>query len=67
LKEFCRRFAERAFRRPLTDDEKRLFIDRQFETDSNPDTAVKRSVHPRPEVAAIPLPRCEVRVTMLTG
>src|SRR5207237_1277166 len=29
LREFCRRFAERAFRRPLSDDEKQLFIDRQ--------------------------------------
>ena len=28
---FCRRFAERAFRRPLTDEQKRLFVDRQFE------------------------------------
>ena len=44
LKDFCRRFAERAFRRPLTDDEKRLFIDRQFETAGTPDVAVKRAV-----------------------
>lgn len=42
LKEFGRKFAERAFRRPLTEDEKRLFIDRQFEAASDPDIAIKR-------------------------
>jgi hypothetical protein len=44
LREFCRKFAERAFRRPLTDDQKRLFIDRQFEAAPDPDAAVKRVV-----------------------
>lgn len=44
LRDFCRRFAERAFRRPLTDDEKKLFIDRQFETVPDPNAAVKRVV-----------------------
>src|SRR5262249_39745782 len=29
LREFCRRLAERAFRRPLTDEQKRLYVDRQ--------------------------------------
>jgi mono/diheme cytochrome c family protein len=43
LKEFCKKFAERAFRRPLTADQKRTFVDRPFET-SDPDTAVKRVI-----------------------
>jgi hypothetical protein len=42
LKEFGLKIAERAFRRPLTGDEKRLFIDRQFETAKDPDQAIKR-------------------------
>src|SRR5205823_7225826 len=44
LREFCRRFAERAFRRPLTEEQKRLFIDRQFDAAPEPETAVKRVV-----------------------
>jgi cytochrome c553 len=44
LRSFCGRFAERAFRRPLSDEEKRLFVDRQFEAAPNADTAVKRVV-----------------------
>ena len=44
LREFCRRFAERAFRRPLTDEQKAFFIDRQFEEAKNPEMAVKRVV-----------------------
>jgi len=44
LREFCARFAERAFRRPLTDEQKRLFVERQFEKAPDPDTAVKRVV-----------------------
>ncbi len=31
LREFCRQFAERAFRRPLSEEQQRLYIDRQFE------------------------------------
>jgi hypothetical protein len=42
LKDFARKFAERAFRRPLSDDEKQLFIDRQFQAASDPDLAIKR-------------------------
>ena len=42
LKEFAHKFAERAFRRPLTEDEKHLFIDRQFEVASDPEIAIKR-------------------------
>jgi hypothetical protein len=44
LREFCRRFAERAFRRPLGEEQKRRYIDRQFEAASNPEIAVKRVV-----------------------
>lgn len=43
LKAFCVKFAERAFRHPLTDDEKKLYIDKQFEsTGADLDLAVKR-------------------------
>lgn len=44
LREFCVRFAERAFRRPLTDDQKQLYIDRQFAEAGEPEQAVKRVV-----------------------
>jgi mono/diheme cytochrome c family protein len=44
LRDFCRRFAERAFRRPLTGDQIKLYIDRQFERAADPDVAVKRVV-----------------------
>lgn len=44
LKDFCHRFAERAFRRPLTDEQKQFFIDGQFEQSDDPDAAVKRVV-----------------------
>jgi len=42
LREFCRRFAERAFRRPLTDEQTAFFIDRQFKGVGDLETAVKR-------------------------
>jgi hypothetical protein len=44
LREFCRLFAERAFRRPLTDEQKAFFIDRQFKESGTPQVAVKRVV-----------------------
>jgi Protein of unknown function (DUF1592)/Protein of unknown function (DUF1588)/PA14 domain/Protein of unknown function (DUF1595)/Cytochrome C oxidase, cbb3-type, subunit III len=44
MREFCVRFAERAFRRPLTDEQKSLFVDRQFEDASSPELAVQRVV-----------------------
>jgi hypothetical protein len=44
LREFCRKFAERAFRRPLGDDQKTLFIDHQFKDAPDLDAAVKRVV-----------------------
>src|SRR5260370_1063939 len=44
LREFCRQFAERAFRRPITDEQKRLYIDRQFHGSLDGELAVKRVV-----------------------
>lgn len=44
LRAFCERFAERAFRRPLTDSEKKVFIDHRFQGTGDLDTAVKRVV-----------------------
>jgi hypothetical protein len=44
LRDFCRRFAERAFRRPLNDEQRAFFIDRQFTEAKSPDLAVKRVV-----------------------
>ncbi|HZY85022.1 MAG TPA: DUF1592 domain-containing protein [Gemmataceae bacterium] len=43
-RDFCRRFAERAFRRPLTAEQQRLYIDRQFQAGRDMETAVKRVV-----------------------
>jgi hypothetical protein len=44
LREFARRFAERAFRRPLTEDVKRVYFDRQFEAARDPELALQRVV-----------------------
>lgn len=44
LKAFCQRFVERAFRRPLTDELRKLFVDRQFEQAPDATSAVKRVV-----------------------
>jgi mono/diheme cytochrome c family protein len=44
LREFSRQFAERAFRRPVTDEAQRFFIERQFQQAPDPETAVKRVV-----------------------
>lgn len=44
LKQFCARWAERAFRRPLDDSQKQLYVDRQFEHARTPEMAVKRVV-----------------------
>jgi cytochrome c553 len=44
LREFCRRFAERAFRRPLTAEQEQLYIGRRFQDARDPETAVKRVV-----------------------
>lgn len=44
LKEFCVRFAERAFRRPLTDEQKQIFVDRHFAEAGSSELALKRVV-----------------------
>jgi hypothetical protein len=44
LRAFCRSFAERAFRRPLSDAEAKELVDRQFDEVADLDLAVKRSV-----------------------
>jgi hypothetical protein len=43
-REFCLRFAERAFRRPLTDEQKKRYVDHQLEAARDPESAVKRVV-----------------------
>ncbi len=44
LREFCQRLAERAFRRPLTDEQKAFFVDRHLIGAADLDAAVKRVV-----------------------
>jgi hypothetical protein len=44
VRDFCRKFAERAFRRPLSDEQKSFYLDRQFKAVKSPDAAVKRVV-----------------------
>jgi len=44
VKHFCRRFAERAFRRPLSDEQMQFFIDSRFDEAADIDSAVKRVV-----------------------
>jgi hypothetical protein len=44
LKQFCSTFVERAFRRPLNDEQRVFFVDRQFERAGDPREAVKRVV-----------------------
>src|SRR4029079_18345516 len=43
LQTFARTFAERAFRRPLTAEQKAI-IDRQFAASADPDLAIKRAL-----------------------
>ena len=44
LRQFCQRFVERAFRRPLSQEEQQFFIERQFAAVDDPTLAVKRVV-----------------------
>ncbi len=44
VKAFCRTFADRAFRRPLTDEQAKWLIDKQFADAKNTENAVKRVV-----------------------
>jgi len=43
-RDFCARIAERAFRRPLSEEQKEIYIDRQFKSVPDVETAVKRVV-----------------------
>jgi mono/diheme cytochrome c family protein len=42
VRTFCGRFVERAFRRPLAEEERRLYLDRQFAAAPDLETAVKK-------------------------
>jgi cytochrome c553 len=44
LRDFCGRFAERAFRRPMSAEQRAFFVDRQFAASRDPAIAVKRVV-----------------------
>jgi mono/diheme cytochrome c family protein len=44
VRDFCRRFAERAFRRPLTEEQNQFYVDRAFAGAPDLETAVKRVV-----------------------
>jgi hypothetical protein len=44
LREFCRKFVTRAFRRPLSDEMATFFVDQQFKTAPSIENAVKRVV-----------------------
>lgn len=44
LRAFCLQFAERAFRRPLPDDQREIYVERQFKDVRDFDVAVKRVV-----------------------
>jgi hypothetical protein len=44
LQKFCVKFAERAFRRPLTAEQQAIYIDRQFNAATEIDTSVKQAV-----------------------
>jgi hypothetical protein len=44
IRDCCRRFVERAFRRPLTNEQQQRFVDRQFDAAGDVDLAVKRVV-----------------------
>ena len=43
-REFCKKFVERAFRQPLNDEQKRQYIDHQFDAAPDVESAVKRVV-----------------------
>jgi len=44
VKKFAVKFAERAFRQPLTSELRASYVERQFEAESNPEKAMKRVV-----------------------
>lgn len=44
IRAFAGKFAERAFRKPLSAEQKALYIDRQFDASKDPEVAIKRVV-----------------------
>lgn len=44
LRDFAKKFVERAFRHPLTDAETQLYVSKHFDTASTPDVALKRVI-----------------------
>ncbi|QDT97255.1 DUF1592 domain-containing protein [Gimesia aquarii] len=44
VRQFCHRFAELAFRRPLTDDQKTFFVDQHFKKQTAIEISVKRAI-----------------------
>ncbi len=44
LREFCHKFVERAFRQPLSEEEKQLYVEHQFTAAGNSEIAIKRVV-----------------------
>jgi cytochrome c553 len=62
LKAFATRFVERAFRRPLTTDEKKLHVDRYFESTPDSELALKRAM-----VVALKSPHFLYREAAETG
>lgn len=44
VQKFCHRFAELAFRRPLTEEQKKFFVDQHFQSDLKTELAVKRVI-----------------------
>jgi mono/diheme cytochrome c family protein len=44
LKNFCYTFAERAFRRPLTEQQKKVYVDQKFEVTADKEEALKRCI-----------------------
>ena len=44
IRDFLKRFVERAFRQPLTAEQKKLYVDRPFEATKDTDEAIKRVV-----------------------
>ena len=57
IKTFCLRFAERAFRRPLTEEQKQSFVVQYFAGEVAPEWRRSSRVA-GPDVAAVPVPGC---------
>lgn len=44
LQKFAAKFAERAFRRPLTESQRKIYVDKQFEKTKDADLALRRAI-----------------------